>query len=182
MLINVAIIITTILITIIANSFFEWFVHGKLMHGKFSINFLHKLSTKYFYNPHQTQHHAMYPPRSYKNSNHGDNVNLPWWAAIITVSIMAIPGFLISYFTNYWSIVWVYVTTSTCYFLAYNYVHSCYHIPKDRWLKKTRFYKFMNRYHEIHHARIKTQRELINICVLCPIADFVMRTSINPSS
>ena len=133
---------------------------------------------KYFFQDKHREHHSEYPPKNYQNSEHGPNVNLPWWAGAIVVGLLTLPGFLVSYFTGYWAIVYVVAATSTFYFLAYNYVHTCYHVPNGkRWFEKTKLYKRMDRYHHVHHARDEEYERLINICVLCPLADWVMGTS-----
>ncbi len=171
------IIIVSILATFIACNFLEWLVHGKFMHGEMPTEYLQKLAAHLFQNKHR-EHHLEYPPRNYQNSEHGQNVNLPWWAGALIVGGLTFPGMLISYFSGHWAISWCVAITSTFYFLAYNYVHTCYHVPAGRWLERTRFYNFMNYYHWKHHAREKEWGTLVNICLVCPLADWIMGTSL----
>ena len=172
---TILIIIFSIMITIIINSFFEWYVHGKFMHGKWKNKRVQKLMNYLFQDTHK-EHHRDYPPQSYKNPDHGPDVHLPLWAGVITVGFMVILGLLVSYFTGRWEIAPCVAMTSALYFWAHNYFHTCFHVPNNRWFETTKFYKAMDKFHEKHHVHKVKWGELVNICVVCPVADFVIKT------
>ena len=166
------IITLTILATFIANSFFEWAIHGLLMHKEWG--------TSYLRTGHH-EHHGDYPLTNYKNNYHGEHVHLPLWGAVITVGFMTIIGLSISYMITRWEVAWTAATVSLFYFWAYNYVHTAFHVPNDRWFEKTRIYKFLDRHHRIHHAiEDKEWGKLTNICLLFPFADYVLGTRFSP--
>ncbi|MDP3696548.1 MAG: hypothetical protein Q8R55_00780, partial [Candidatus Taylorbacteria bacterium] len=98
------------------------------------------------------------------------------------VGAMLVPGCLISYFTGHREILWTVGVTTALYFKAYNHVHTCFHVPNGcRWFEKTGLYKRMNRYHKVHHVRNEKWEQLINICLVCPFADWVMKTWFQPA-
>ena len=164
-------ILATVLVTIVANSFFEWSVHGLLMHRGWGGKYLRKT---------HHEHHEDYPLGSYKNRRHGLHVHLPWWSGVLTLKIMTAFGLFVSYLTGMWTIVWCVGVTSVFYFVAYNYFHTCFHVPDNRWFEKTKLYWFLDRYHHIHHTRDGEWERLSNICLVCPLADWVMGTWLRP--
>ena len=157
--------VLTGLLTVVANSFFEWGIHGLLMHKGWGGKYLD-----------QNHHEHDYPQGSYQNTNHGPNVHLPIWAGLPTVGIMSTIGCLISYLTGHWEIVWSVATISFLYFLAYNYFHTCFHVPKNRLFEKTKLYGYLNRAHRIHHTYETEWKKPVNVCLVCPLADWVMGT------
>ena len=120
------------------------------------------------------------PKHDYKNFEHGTHVHLPWWAGMITIGIMTVLGSLFSYMSSNWIIVWCVAGTSLFYFWAYNYVHTCFHVPNDRWFEKTGLYQFLDLYHQIHHAWGQEWGGRANICLVCPLADWIMGTMFLP--
>ena len=161
------IICISVVVALIVINFLEWFVHGPLMHGKREL-LEHR------------SHHEEYPPQNYQNSEHGPHVHLPWWVGAIIAGVMTLLGSFINYLTGLWVITWCFAGTSIFGFWAYNYVHTCYHVPAGRWFETTRWYCFMNRYHFKHHARGYVSGKFTNICVLFPLADWVMGRLLRP--
>lgn len=90
-MITLLITITTALLSVPVLSFLEWLVHGKFMHGIMPTEYLQELAKTWFQNQHK-EHHRDYPPRNYQNSDHGPDVNLPWWVGVLVVGAMAVPG------------------------------------------------------------------------------------------
>jgi hypothetical protein len=166
---QILIAIVVILLTILLGSFLEWFVHGPFMHGK--------LGKVVGLRQGHEEHHSWFgSTEGYANEKHGTSVALPTWAAFATVGFMSIPGWLLSYLTDHWIIMWCMTGTSLAYYVAYQYVHTCMHIPKNRWLERTRWFQRKNAYHKVHHVVDEKFERFVNICIICDWADRFFRT------
>src|SRR3989344_2164412 len=156
--------LVTIIGTVIAGSFFEWFLHNG-MHLSPDYERLHK----------HEAHHGDFPPKAYKNPDHAPGkVQLPNWTVILTVTPFTVVGLVISKLTCHYEIVVFAFLTSAFYHIAYQYVHTCFHVPKGRWFEKTALYGDMDRYHHVHHVKEMEFGLTRNLCLLCPIADCIM--------
>ena len=140
---------------ILFNSCYEWLVHGPLMHGR-----LGKVIG--LRQGHEDHHQWFGSSEGYANQNHGDSVALPLWAAVVTLGFAAMLGFFLCILTGYWILMWCMIIVSTCYYIFYQYVHTCMHIPKGRWLERTHWFKKKNAYHKVHHFRDENFEQLRN--------------------
>ncbi len=57
------------------------------------------------------------------------------------------------------------------YYLAYEYLHWCMHVPAKRWIEGTRFFKWIDIHHRVHHLH-----PMKNLNVVLPVADFLLRS------
>jgi hypothetical protein len=167
------ILIGASIFALVLNAFTEWFVHGPVMHGKLATEFLRK--------GHQ-DHHNHFKDGDYKNTDHGLHVHLPWWSMVIMVGFETLVGWAIAKFTGYQEIFWCVAIVSVAYYYAYQYVHTLMHIPITNWFDKlivnTRVFQRLNAHHTVHHLSTMNNPwgKLVNIGLLCTLADHVMGT------
>lgn len=57
------------------------------------------------------------------------------------------------------------------YITAYEVIHFFIHSPRGYWFQRTRLFHFYCEYHRVHHHRARW-----NYNVVCPLADWVLRT------
>jgi hypothetical protein len=148
-------------------SFFEWWFHKYLFHSP-------KLIKRTF-EAHALVHHQNYRgDESYDlpspKDPHGEHIMMDWFA---------LPLFLGFHLPILWFVQWVTglpslwggIAAITVYYLGYETLHYFMHVPRDRWVERTRVFKFLNEHHRLHH---KYQQKNLN--VLLPLADLVLRT------
>src|SRR5207249_4910658 len=65
------------------------------------------------------------------------------------------------------------------YYALYEYLHFCMHVPANRPFERTRFFKFVQTHHRLHHVHY-----MKNLNVVIPIADFILgsRIGLNDSN
>ena len=158
---------------IVYSSFFEWALHRFLMHrpfGKFD----------YAFRAHAVVHHRTFrADDTYELQNHPlekqveDKITIPmaWWNGPVLICIATLPFILWSIFNPAWVVVVSIATASASYYGFYERIHWCMHYPKGRWFENTRFFKWRNAQHLIHHRSMHR-----NFNVVLPIADKCLGT------
>jgi hypothetical protein len=54
------------------------------------------------------------------------------------------------------------------YYVLYESLHWCMHVPQDRWIEKTRVFRWLNAHHHLHH-----RYAFKNLNVVFPLADWL---------
>ena len=150
---------------ILYGSFFEWFVHKHFMH-----------STKWLREPferHAILHHGM--QRSLRSffARPSDNPQYMLIEASFFpfVWLLHVPLYLgIDHFVAHHTGIGIALGTA-CYCAAYEFVHWCEHVPRDRWIERTRAFRFLLEHHRVHHLYPKK-----NYNVVFPLADWILGT------
>ncbi len=148
-------------------SFFEWTLHRFVMHrplGKF----------RYPFEAHAVVHHQIFKAdHSYHLINPDDRKTIPmaWWNGPALVLIGAIPSVAISAMTGHWAILWGALTAFSTYYLVYEYIHWCMHLPKARRVEKPWLFRRLNGHHLLHHRYMHK-----NFNVVLPLADVCLGT------
>jgi hypothetical protein len=146
-------------------SFFEWFVHKHLMH-----------STKWLREPferHAVLHHGMHRSLRSFFARASDNpqymlVEASFFPIVWVLHIPLYLGF--NYFVAPHTGIGIALGTA-CYCVAYEVIHWCEHVPRNRWIERTRVFRFLLEHHRIHHLYPRK-----NYNVVCPLADLMLRT------
>ena len=152
-------------------SFFEWALHRYIMHSE---RFL-----KYSFRTHQLQHHGVFRADAsyFLGEEHDEDamehVTFAWWNAPLLFSLNAPICVLLYFFAGGWASVVGFAAAMGSYYALYEYFHYCMHLPKDRFFERTRFFKFVQLHHRLHHVHY-----MKNLNVVIPIADFILRTRI----
>ena len=157
-------------------SIFEWCLHKYVMHNK-------PFGFKYAFHGHQELHHSIFgPKRTYELRNHPPEkqlvnkktIPMAWWNWIVLLIIATLPVVAMCYaFLSVW---WPIVVTSSVFFLyycTYEYFHWCMHDPKGRWFENKSWFIWINRHHNIHHAKLNK-----NLNVVLPFADWLFRSHV----
>jgi sterol desaturase/sphingolipid hydroxylase (fatty acid hydroxylase superfamily) len=99
-------------------------------------------------------HHHNHAGRSYNSAHEGETFGLKpsvFWLCVAKVSV---PAGLISYLSGYNSIFVATLLSSIAFWWGLEVIHRRSHNPKPNgWLEKTRFFKWLDRSHRIHHAQ-----------------------------
>jgi hypothetical protein len=70
---------------------------------------------------------------------------------------------------------WLFVATAMAYFLTYEWLHFCYHLPETHPLSRPRLMCALRRHHTVHHDLRRMGHHNFNISF--PIFDWVMGTT-----
>ena len=151
----------------IYGSFFEWVFHKYLFHSPKIIPAT--------YNAHAVTHHGMYGgDDSYdlpcEEDPHGHHIMMDWFALPLFVGFHLPFLWLVQKLTGIPSI-WGGIAAIVAYYGFYESIHYVMHVPRDRWIERTRLFRFLNEHHRLHHKDPNT-----NLNVVLPLADLLLRT------
>jgi len=148
-------------------SFFEWAFHKYLFHSPRLI--------RATFNAHALVHHQIYkgddtydvPSVKDPDQNH---IAMDWFALPLFIGFHLPLLWFVQWITGLPSL-WGGVAAITAYYLGYEILHYFMHVPRNRWIERTRIFRFLNAHHRLHH---KYQQKNLN--VLLPLADLVLGT------
>ncbi len=152
---------------IVFASFFEWVLHKYIMHrplGKFD----------YPFRAHAVVHHQTFKAdHTYHLVNEPDKKTIPmaWWNGPVLVLCCQMP-FLIACLIigNYWLLLGSFIAVAG-YYGAYEYMHWCMHLPKQRNVERSWIFYRLNGHHLLHHRYMHK-----NFNVVLPLADLLTGT------
>jgi Fatty acid hydroxylase superfamily len=159
--------LTTFGIAIVAGSFFEWCLHRFVMHrpvGQFT----------YAYRAHTLIHHKVFKAdHSYHLNDEKDKATIPmaWWNGPVLVAIFMLPFIVAAVLMSSWGVALGALSAVTAYFVAYEYIHWCMHLPKARRIEKSWLFRRLNGHHLLHHRYMRK-----NFNVVFPLADLCLGT------
>ncbi len=147
-------------------SFFEWFLHKYLMHQP---------RWGYAFRAHALVHHGLFrtgPGYFLSDSSHLRKVRFAWWNAplIIVLHAPVIRSIEILIGAN---IMIGALTAIALYYVLYEYLHYCMHIPKARRIEQTAWFLWLDAHHHMHHKQF-----FRNLHVVLPLADLAFGTLI----
>ncbi|MES2476541.1 MAG: sterol desaturase family protein [Verrucomicrobiota bacterium] len=159
--------LTGFAVGIISASFFEWTLHKYVMHrpvGRF----------RYAFQAHAIVHHGNFKAdKTYHLIREEDKETIPmaWWNGPLIIVTGALPFAIISWFTGQWAFVAGGAAAYASYYLFYEYIHWCMHLPKARRVEKPWWFRRLNGHHLLHHRYMHK-----NFNVVLPIADLCLGT------
>jgi len=152
----------------------EWILHRHVMHapvGKFT----------YPYKAHALTHHRIFGwGESYHLVHDEDKhkIRMAWWNGPVIVVLGAIPLDIVASLLGFygwqsegWIVCIVPHAVFLSYYIAYEFLHWCMHLPKKRRLELSRFFRYLNGHHLLHH-----RYWMKNLNVVIPIADRLFGT------
>lgn len=158
----------TIPITIFLLFGFEWAVHKYVLHKK-------QFGLKELYEKHELMHHIIYTntDMSMKDKKELYLILMPSYA-IVLIFILLLP--LIFLLTSLLSanVALLTLATALAFFLTYEWLHFCYHLPADTWLARRKTIQSLRRLHTVHHNPIHMKKWNFNVTF--PIFDRILRT------
>ena len=152
---------------IIFASFFEWHLHKFVMHRPI-------LGFRYAFQAHAVVHHKVFKAdESYHLLDEKDKETIPmaWWNGMVIVLMGAIPSIFVAWFIGHWSYLAGMILAFSSYYLFYEYIHWCMHLPKERRIEKPWWFRRLNGHHLLHHRYMHK-----NFNVVLPIADLCLGT------
>ena len=176
-------VLLTLVVSLILLSIFEWSFHRYIMHKRVPW-------FDYPYKKHQIIHHRVFGwDDSYhlifESQEEGDIkmelrtgvalILLAWSPDLLLAGILWIFGI---------SIINIIVMLSTCllvciaYYVAYEYIHWCMHLPKNRRLEMSWVFQRLNGHHILHHRFMWKN----NYNVVFPFADLIFGTLLTRST
>lgn len=182
-LVIIAAILSTIPLSIIYASVFEWTLHKYVLH-------IRQRFLTFPYVAHAITHHGLFKADAsyYTRDEHSKKkIMMAPWAGPVIVAI----GTLL-YATTLIPLLWLgysqialaIAITSTLvfasYFGAYEYMHYCYHDPKWRLVERFGFFQWLKSHHRQHHKNWRT-----NLNTVIPIADWcfgTLRPGVRPAT
>jgi len=151
---------------VIYGSFFEWYWHKFWMHEV--------RSPREAFRGHAIIHHGLYKgdERYYvPETEHAQHILLKPYALPAIVLIHLPIVFLIQRRFPHTAIGGI--TATIAYFVIYEYMHWNMHVPRNHFVERFGWFKFLRNHHYLHH-----KHPMKNFCVLFPLADACMGTMV----
>ncbi|MBI4600934.1 MAG: fatty acid hydroxylase [Planctomycetes bacterium] len=164
---SIAIAAAAFALAAVYSSFFEWALHRFIMH---SARFL-----RYPHRAHQLEHHAIFRAdatyfltRGLHEESAEKHLTFAWWNAPLLIALHGpiLAGLYL--LAGAWAAGGA-VAAMVSYYGLYEYLHYCMHVPRGRRLERTRFFRFVQAHHRLHHVYYHK-----NLNVVLPIADFLL--------
>ncbi len=148
-------------------SFFEWTLHRYFMHKPWK-------GFRYPFEKHTLVHHHIFKADStYHLINERDKKTIPmaWWSGPVIVALCQLPFLIWAFFAHKWGVLCGAAVACTLYFTAYEYMHWCMHLPKQRHVERSGIFYRLNGHHLLHHRYMHK-----NFNVVLPLADLLLGT------
>lgn len=155
-------------------SFIEHQVHAQLMHRR---NYFSERSAKYkrVFEAHAIKHHGHYS-KIFSDEPVPEGEDEEIRLTVSSAPMKSIPAAaLIALFS--WQGAIIFVCVITFHHWAWNKIHLEMHKPESRGFSKWPIYKFLSRYHWLHHRYPNK-----NYNVVFPLADFILGTHAKPTA
>src|SRR5258705_5083396 len=136
------------LLGIVYASLFEWVLHRYILH---SPRFL-----KYPFRAHQLEHHGIFraDARYFLSEElhvEADKKHLTfaWWNAPVLIGLHAPLLAVVYLFAGIGGAAGI-LLAMTAYYMMYESLHYCMHVPKNRWVERTRWFAGIQAHHRYH--------------------------------
>lgn len=152
---------------VVYGSFFEWSVHKYLMHRPLG-------SFKYAFRAHAVVHHQVFKAdHTYHLIHDHDKETIPmaWWNGPVLILLSSVPFALFSWAIGHWGMLIGAAVGMTSYYIMYERIHWCMHLPKARRLEQSWLFRRLNGHHLLHHRYMHK-----NFNVVLPLADLCLGT------
>lgn len=168
------IVFATLLVGIPYASIFEWTLHRHVMHRPVG-NF------RYAYNAHALTHHRLFgADQTYHlhPNNVLHKIPMAWWNGPVLIFVSGLPFFLaavpVYFFLDGYSAITIILTALILlgsYYGIYEYIHWCWHLPRNRKIERLRIFQYLNGLHIVHHRHMG-----YNFNLVVPFADWLFGT------
>jgi hypothetical protein len=154
-------------VCLLAN-FFEWRVHKHVLHRR-------RWPLQVIYDKHTPMHHMIYVEHdmALRSTREFRLVLIPA-AGVLAIVASTIPLALVV--SHFWSpgAAWLFLVTASLFMVSYEVLHLCYHAPKDSFIGRQRWIRFLRAHHAKHHDPRFMQRWNFNVTI--PLFDFFLGT------
>lgn len=151
----------------VLNSLLEWTLHRYMMHrplGKFV----------YPFERHALVHHRVFKAdHTYHLIRDHDKHTIPmaWWNGPVLIAAAQIPYVAVAWLSGRWALLCGSIIATIGYYAAYEYMHWCMHLPRQRKLERSPIFFRLNGHHLLHHRYMHK-----NFNVVLPLADLLFGT------
>jgi len=148
-------------------SFFEWSLHRFIMHrplGGFT----------YPFRAHALVHHQTFKAdHTYHLIHEKDKETIPmeWWNGPVLIVLGTAPFGIAAWLLGSWAFALGALLAVASYYGAYEYMHWCMHLPKQRHIERSGIFFRLNGHHLLHHRYMHK-----NFNVVLPLADLLLGT------
>ncbi len=149
------------------SSLFEWVLHRYFMHRPTA-------GIRYPFERHALVHHQIFrADHTYHVINESDKKTVPmaWWNGPVIVALCQLPFLILALVLRKWGLLCGAALACTAYYAAYEYLHWCMHLPRQRDLERSGIFFRMNGHHLLHHRYMHK-----NFNVVLPLADLCLGT------
>ena len=148
-------------------SFFEWALHRFFMHRPTA-------GWRYPFERHTLVHHRIFrADHTYHvaEEKHKRTIPMAWWNGPAIVAVCLVPFLIAAVLSRKWGVLCGAAIASTAYFAAYEYLHWCMHLPRQRHVERSGIFFRLNGHHLLHHRYMHK-----NFNVVLPLADLLLGT------
>jgi hypothetical protein len=158
----------TIPLTLVLANASEWRLHKSLLHKRTPP--FHAL-----YDRHTPGHHMVFvtSDMAIRSKKELALVLFPWWAILVLAAVVTPLGFAVSRATTA-NVGWAFIATCLFYLVAYECLHTTYHLPKSSVVWRLPLVATLARLHTNHHDPRWMQRYNFNVNI--PLWDVVRGT------
>ena len=150
---------------------FEWFLHMHVMHRP-----INKTGLRAIYVRHTLNHHQFFTDDEMRFRNEMDwrVTFFPPYALVIFIIMSIVPSIVLGQLTSA-NIGWLVMSTTTCMYLIYEFMHFCCHVNENWFVRNMPFVNTIRRHHTAHHNSHLMMETNMNLTF--PIADWLFGTS-----
>jgi len=169
----ILIVLCTIVGALIYTSWAEWTLHRCIMHRRWFVY-------PHAFKAHMLTHHALWRADYTYHLQPGvpiEKIHMAWWNGPAIVALGGMPAYTLALCIGFffpaagWAIGLTSVVVFFGYYGVYEYLHWCMHDPKDRWVERQKFFRWLNGHHVLHHRYQDN-----NLNVVLPLADWLFGT------
>lgn len=160
-------VLLTILFSVVYASLVEWLIHRFLMHRPL-------LGFSYPFERHAQIHHRVFrADDSYhlKRTEDAHTIHMAWWNGPMLIAATTFTAVPVGWMFGHWSVVAIVGIVCAVYYGAYEYLHWCMHLPRQRIVERSGIFFRLNGHHLLHHRYMNR-----NFNVVLPIADLLLGT------
>lgn len=159
------------LLIILIGNLAVYFIHKYPLHGRYWWN-------SYAYSNHTKTHHVFYTQNNItlKSSKDWYTMFFPPEIALAFVLLLhPLFYFILKPFIGL-NATYAFMSATSMYFILYEIVHFCSHLPSDHFMMKFSLLRLMRRHHQLHHDPKLMGK--YNFCIVFPLFDILMGTYI----
>jgi len=159
----------TVPLTFLYANVAEYLGHRRVMHRLFP-------ALRYIYDRHAGMHHIFFTHEDRTCENPKDYLFIlfPPYLLFFFFGTFALPVGVGIHFLISTNVACLFVATAVLYYLNYEILHLCYHLPDHSWVHRIPGMKFLRHHHTTHHDPKLMNR--LNFNITYPICDRVFGT------
>jgi len=147
---------------------FEWLIHKHVLHRK-------RFGVGELYKKHELMHHVIYTNEDMSMGSKRELYLIltpPYAAVLILIILFPLVLFLTLLFS--FNVALLMLITALCFFLSYEWLHFCYHLPENHWLGRNWLITKLKKLHTNHHNPLNMKKWNFNVTF--PVFDLILKT------